>query len=279
MFKLAAGIQIANFVGKSIELDIGWFKFQRQNSGLDIRQFELNYFPNISGIPQYQSSKLVSYLNGNYNQYRRRFRNPNLTVTEQNYHLLYRFGLDKVRYINDSFEDIEFLPSKDVLKNLFAFSDNKSPWLDAELSKLDNDCGIAIHVRMGDYLNFSSLYGVLDYTYYRNSLQILKEKLGACKVTLFSDDPKKAISFLGSGVRIDHVQEYASAPESLELLSNFSGIIAANSTFSWWAGYLGNLNGTCKFTTLPSLFLKDYPIKDKLKFENSLIVPANNVLS
>ena len=279
MFKAAAGIQIANLASKNLNLDIGWFRHQNRKSGLDQRYFELDYFPNTLSIPRHQSPKFKRFLNGKLDEFRGAIGNAELTVTEKNYDAHFELDFDKARYINDSFEDLKYLPPQDFIQNIFAFPTEKSLWLQSEILKIAKETNVAIHVRMGDYLNFSSIYDVLDKNYYKTSLRILKERLGKFKVTLFSDDPKNALLFLGTEIQIDHIQGKSSAPETLELLSNFTGIVAANSTFSWWAGYLGNLNGSCEITILPSHFLKNYPINKKLNFLNSILVPVNSTLS
>jgi hypothetical protein len=278
MFKAAAGVQIENLSGRKLNLDMGWFEYQNRKSGLDTRSFELDYFPNILSIPIHQSPKFKSFLNGRFDQFRRAFRYEERTVTEKNYDAHFKSNFDKARYINDSFENIKYLPPREIIKRIFSFPHEKSLWLRSEKLKITKETNVAIHVRMGDYLNFSTLYGVLDKTYYLTSIRVLKERLGEFRVTLFSDEPEKAILFLGPEIQIDHIQEKASAPETFELLSNFTGIVAANSTFSWWAGYLGNINGSCQITTLPTHFLKNYPISEKLHFLNSVLIPSNSTL-
>ena len=42
--------------------------------------------------------------------------------------------------------------------------------------------------------------------------------------------------------------------ELLELMSTCLGIVTANSTFSWWAAYIGELNGNVKSVVLPEIF-------------------------
>jgi hypothetical protein len=278
MFKAAAGVQIANSSSRKLNLDIGWFEYQDRKSGLDTRAFELDYFPNALSIPTHQSPKFRSFLNRGLDQFRRTLRYAELTVNEKNYDAHFKSNFNKAKYVNDSFEDMKYLPPRDIIKSLFSFPSEKSLWLRSEKLKISKETNVAIHVRMGDYLNFSTLYGVLDKTYYLASLRLLRERLGEFRVTLFSDEPEKAILFLGSEIQIDHIQEKATAPETLELLSNFTGIVGANSTFSWWAGYLGNLNGSCQIMTLPTHFLKNYPISEKLHFSNSVLVPSNRTL-
>ena len=278
MFNAAAGFQIANLSSKNLNLDIGWFRYQTHRSSLDERYFELDYFPNTLCIPRNESPKVKRFLNEKLDAFHRAIGIAERTVTEKNYDSHFESNFDKARYINDSFQDIKYLPSQEIIEKIFAFPTEKTLWLQSEISKITKETNVAIHVRMGDYLNFPSIFDVLDNNYYLTSLRILKEQFGKFKVTLFSDDPKKALLFLGPEIQIDHIQDKASAPETLELLSNFTGIVCANSTFSWWAGYLGNINGSCEITILPSHFLKNYPIEKKLNFLNSILVPSNSTL-
>ena len=98
---------------------------------------------------------------------------------------------------------------------------------------------------------------MLTTNYYRSAINYFNEKYTGVKFWLFSDDIEGAQVFLKDIVHFDRI---VNAPtnvplgENMQLMSNFKGIIIANSTFSWWAAYLGHMSGKTLDVVLPSRF-------------------------
>lgn len=105
---------------------------------------------------------------------------------------------------------------------------------------------INIHVRRGDYIRLADLVGALDFNYYLRGIRLLRRNLPNSEVWVFSDAPDE-IDYLVELIKLETVSEVRvisdlSDSESLKLMSLGSGIVIANSTFSWWAAFLGNYN-------------------------------------
>jgi hypothetical protein len=116
-------------------------------------------------------------------------------------------------------------------------------WFIATSAELSADQPVALHVRWGDYLNLTHVYGTMGADYYRRALAAVVRSVGERPVWLFSDDPDGAAAFLGRELTIDRVVKpdaASSALENLVLLSRARAIVAANSSFSWWAAFLSN---------------------------------------
>lgn len=103
---------------------------------------------------------------------------------------------------------------------------------------------IMVHIRRGDYLKLSNSVGILGVEYYFNAIKFLLELNPSSEVWIFSDDlvessqMKSQLKFMGiAGVKNGFS---LSDSETLMLMSLGAGIVIANSTFSWWAAYLGN---------------------------------------
>ena len=112
----------------------------------------------------------------------------------------------------------------------------------------DQESWIAVHVRRGDYLNAGTrdVHGLTGFAYYRNAIERIDSQFdNQMPLKVFSDDHSAArMLFRGNGRKIEFVQEpLGSKPiESMLLMSLGSGIVAANSSFSWWAAWLGEKN-------------------------------------
>ena len=117
---------------------------------------------------------------------------------------------------------------------------------------------IAIHVRRGDYLldRNSAFHGLLGRDYYAWALALLRSTGVDGSLVLFSDDPVAARSMLGDlasdAVMIEPGPD-AHPMQSIGLMSQAPAIITANSSFSWWAGWLADPRGTTVVCPTPWL--------------------------
>lgn len=102
---------------------------------------------------------------------------------------------------------------------------------------------IGIHIRLGDYVRLSSM-GVASSKYYTQAIQLLWDLGLDLPVVVFSDDVQEAEGLLDHSIsKSAYFVEppTSSRPiESLLLLSQASHLIIGNSSFSWWAAYLGD---------------------------------------
>ena len=125
-----------------------------------------------------------------------------------------------------------------------------SDWYSKQLTRLRREEAVAIHLRWGDYLNLKHVFGTIPPSYYRRSLDLLSRAVGDRPVWLFSDDAPGAAEYLRGTVEIANVVEppvESTALENLLLLSSATGLVGANSTFSWWAAFLSSSHDTVVF--------------------------------
>jgi len=101
---------------------------------------------------------------------------------------------------------------------------------------------VAVHVRRGDYVSnpiAAQHHGVLSPEYYRGALAAMRNR-GLTTPVWFSDDPDFVRRELASpNDRVCPVGVARSAGGEIALMAACSGRIIANSSFSWWAGWLG----------------------------------------
>jgi hypothetical protein len=131
--------------------------------------------------------------------------------------------------------------------------------------ELQNNRVIAIHIRLGDYLNFREVYGVTNESYYVNAIREIANAMvgNTSGIWLFSDDPVAAAELVSSSLKIDKVinDSYGlNEAESIALISAASGIVGSNSTFSWWASYLSKEDLTQ--VVMPKKYMRGTLMKD-----------------
>jgi hypothetical protein len=134
------------------------------------------------------------------------------------------------------------------------------------LSALSAPESVAVHVRRGDFLHHPA-FQVCDHSYYRNAMDAMRARVGSPRFFLFSDDPGWCRSaFTDPDVEvIDSGKAAANPLHDLRLMSLAGHHIIANSTYSWWAAWLGK-KPTQIVLTPPRWFAKDItaPMEDKL---------------
>jgi hypothetical protein len=109
------------------------------------------------------------------------------------------------------------------------------------LNQIHESDSVGIHVRRGDYLVDPLLGGLCDQDYYQKAIDLLMLKVNSPRYFIFSDDIewcKRALqipdpTFI-SGNKGN--QSYI----DMQLMSNCKHHIIANSSFSWWAAWLGS---------------------------------------
>jgi hypothetical protein len=113
----------------------------------------------------------------------------------------------------------------------------------ALLHRLEHDeRSVAIHVRRGDYLSNPDAavrHGVLGGDYYARALAHL-EADGPRTRVWFGDDPEWIRANLaGEGDLICPADAATSDGGEIALMAACASRVIANSSFSWWAGWLG----------------------------------------
>ncbi len=107
---------------------------------------------------------------------------------------------------------------------------------------------VAVHVRRGDYATNASsraFHGTLDPDYYARSAQVVKQMVPDARFFVFSNDIAWARENLplGPDARFVTGGERAAPARDLQLMSLCRHHIIANSTYSWWAAWLGQHPG------------------------------------
>lgn len=99
---------------------------------------------------------------------------------------------------------------------------------------------IGVHIRRGDYVlskSASRVYRQIPVEYYLNALELLPKKN---RIIVFSDDAQISAEFAQHVGGIDARQLNLSTEDEFCLLMACENHVIANSTFSWWAAYLGH---------------------------------------
>lgn len=124
--------------------------------------------------------------------------------------------------------------------------------LEDELTPLGRDlaeelradpASVAVHVRRGDYVTnptAAALHGALDAAYYDEALAAASAAGGGDRRVWFSDDPAWVEAHLARpGDQLVPAAASTGAGGEVALMASCRTRVVANSSFSWWAGWLG----------------------------------------
>lgn len=102
---------------------------------------------------------------------------------------------------------------------------------------------IIVHLRRGDYAQLSTSVGILGADYYFNGIKALIGPSSQKQIWIFSDDADASFALATQleemGLKDIRTGFEMTDSETLKLMSLGSGIVIANSTFSWWSAFLG----------------------------------------
>jgi Glycosyl transferase family 11 len=154
--------------------------------------------------------------------------------------------LDGLWQSENYFKDIEQIIREDL---------RITPPEDAEnlqmAAKIAGCNGVALHVRWFEDPNSAGVHN-LSIDYYQKAIALIEQKVDSPHYFLFSDNPAAAAKKINLPERdvtfVSHNLGDKNAYADLWLMSQCQHFITANSTFSWWAAWLGN-NSTKVITT------------------------------
>ena len=107
---------------------------------------------------------------------------------------------------------------------------------------MQKENSVAVHIRRGDYLKNPKYVNLSETNYYHNSLIEVNRRYDSPYIYVFSDDVswcRNSGMFAGNTTYVDF-NDGQHAYEDMFLMTQAKAIITANSSFSWWAGYLGD---------------------------------------
>lgn len=133
--------------------------------------------------------------------------------------------------------------------------------------KIDHSISVSLHIRRGDYLASSEIYGgnCTD-EYYKRAITLIREKYKAAVFFVFSNDNVWTSEWLKNNfpeentfVPIQGTSEETGYLDML-LMSRCKHHILANSSFSWWGAYLNPSRD--KTVIAPSRWLNNQNCRD-----------------
>lgn len=142
-------------------------------------------------------------------------------------------------------------------------------------NRIDECESVAIHVRRGDYLKYSKLFGnICTDEYYKAAIKYSFKRIKNPVFFVFTDDKDYCELLFGDSAIICPPVDAKKAYFDILLMSKCKHHILANSTFSWWGTALSKNKGIVIMPSRQNNLLKNNP----LAFDNSVLINKNGIV-
>lgn len=145
------------------------------------------------------------------------------------------------------------------LKEQFTLKRQLSDKAKKYLRHIKEKNSVSLHVRRTDYVREKDS-AALQLDFYDQALKKIKNKIGDYNLFVFSDDK----DFIRSHFSFCHYKlvDGVDDLEEFELMRQCNHHIVANSTFSWWAAYLGENKGGIVYAPCTGIWSKEFYPKE-----------------
>lgn len=209
-------------------IDIGFWSLKGENYNSKLKLIGPKYLKKII-IMTYNLFKLDYKIKDSY-YIEKVVKKPIPNITENT-----RVYLQGILQSYKYFEDI-----REILLKDFSFKKELPLKIKRILSDIQNCNSIAIHVRRGDFIGEKDL-DVSTLVYYKNAINLIKEKQENPCFFIFSNDPKYVKSnftFLKEYYLIENTEDRYADYYDLLLMTQAKHNIIPNSSFAWWGAWL-----------------------------------------
>ena len=131
----------------------------------------------------------------------------------------------------------------DTLRKDFSLKEKLPENAQKLFDEIQSKESVCLHVRRADMALLSSFHGSCDLEYYKRGMEYISKNKKIDQVYVFSDD----IAWCKENIKLDYPILYVEKDLSgkkgeghLILMSACKNFVIPNSTFSWWAAWLGD---------------------------------------
>ena len=260
MFQYALGRHLSIIYKRPLKLDLGFYSSAAAKKRWAPRSFCLDHFSIQAQIAKDRDiepfekflklnllSKILRHASGLGKYYKRSF----IFEPPKNYFtfdpLLLTWPLKPVVYLDGFWQTEKYFSGiEEIIRNDFNFKDAPDAINQKMIEEISSVDSVCLHVRHGDNATkVAAKHGVLPMQYYREAVSGLIKIVKNPQFYIFSDDPKWAQENLQLNFPVFFVNHNGDEKnyEDLRLMSHCKHHIIGNSTFSWWAAWLGKKPG------------------------------------
>lgn len=245
MFQYAAAQKISSATNRPLFVDISFLCNRNRHENFVYRSYELGIF-NIGARLAYEShfvGMIIQDLNSEVNG------------------ASFSDILDAINaysgpvMLEGHWQSVDFLPQKEYVKAMYRLLPILTVEQNDLLTRILETNSVMVNVRRTDFLT-NDFHGVVESEFYNAAMIEIESSVEQPTYFFFSDDPDWCQVTFGDQGHTVVGHEYAGYNFStyLFLMSQCKHFIVPNSSFAWWAAYLGESEHS--IVCRPSFFLK-----------------------
>ena len=238
MFQYALYLQL-KALGRNVKIDD-----KTEYQGSNVRPIRLSVFDAKYAIP---SEAEMTALTDSYmdivSRIRRKLTGRQTAAYVENSPLFDAKVLEKERayFIGCWQSEKYFKDIKEEVRKAFTFRNIKLyPKMKEYEEKMQNTNSVSLHIRRGDYLQVSEVYGgICTEEYYAKAMKQMEEDITDCHFFVFTNDVAWVKEhYQQENVTIVEGNDEDTGYIDMYLMTQCKHYILANSSFSWWGCYL-----------------------------------------
>jgi hypothetical protein len=238
MFQYAVGRSLSHRLGVSLKIDATYYENDRK------RECMLNHL-NTSAEVATKEEIIKIKPNSFFHKIKQIFfgRNLEQKMFQESYFFKSEIlNLPDNTYLEGFWQNENYFKDiENILRTEFVLKENLPNTADTLLKSIDTSNSVSIHIRRGDYAlpKYQKIFYPLTIEYYNQAIILISKKISDPQFFVFSDDIEWAetLSFPKNTTFVDSAFGLKNF-EELIVMSKCKHNILANSSFSWWAGWL-----------------------------------------
>ncbi|MDT8316998.1 MAG: alpha-1,2-fucosyltransferase [bacterium] len=248
MFQYAAARRLAHFNNTSLKMDLNWF--DNNHEVYTSREYVLDKFEIQADLAADEDIKALKV--GKHERRRSFFGKKEMTVATS-YVVEKYFHFDpEILNLTDNIylegywqSEKYFIDIKDIIYKEFEVKVRPEEETLEMADWIESSESVSLHIRRGDYVSNPAtrkIHGVCDLDYYSRCVKQITETVKDPHFFIFSDDCEWAKKNLKLSYPMTIISNNGAGREceDLRLMSKCKHQIIANSSFSWWGGWLNH---------------------------------------
>jgi hypothetical protein len=269
MFQFATAYSIAKSKNIDLYLDLSWFNRSNIHNGFELDKV-FDIFKKVSFLNNdfnFTSFKLKEFLNKidiTYQIFKEPHFNYSQNITKLPNHCFLKGYWQSETY---------FKEYKDEIKKIFSFDKNLDSVNLKIIDKIYRSNSASLHIRRGDFLLKKNQNHQTNLNnYYSKAIREVSKNYNNLKFFIFSDDPNWVSNNFEIKTEYEVINNNLGKKSYIDmyLMSLCKTNIIANSTFSWWAGWLNENENKNIFA--PNNWFNDKSINTKDLIPKSWII-------
>ncbi len=191
-------------------------------------------------------------------------------IIENNDYYILKRGKTKKCFAYGYFQTEKYFKKySDLIKNELKVSESICEKNISIMQQIKNTESVCVHIRRGDYVG-SKISDICTPDYYNEGINYIEKHIQAPTFFIFSDNQEWAKEIiLCGGHKVVFVDQENRAHEDLQLMYSCKHFVISNSSFSWWAQYLGEYKD--KIVIAPDRWVKDNSTRE-IYLENWIVL-------